>query len=230
MSSDSRRGRKPGRASRRATKRRKAGVSKAPVAGTQAQSVQGGKDVVDRLRALLAAEGIEAVPAAIKAAARGHGRTPARIAHEIQELGALVRAVADERGLTEDQLVERLVPPATLGEQADALERAAKVHTANDEELKLSRPSGFARWFRSRAAKTRVAVDLVEQVQPTGTYRPAAWFNGKIAARLRQAAQAERRTKRVRTKVIDGVKCYLVADVAQWWPEVIPKGFREKEP
>ena len=55
-----------------------------------------------------------------------------------------------------------------------------------------------------------------------GEYRPANWFNNKIAARLRMAAQKTRKTKRVRTRTIDGVKCYSVADARRWWPADVP--------
>jgi len=54
-------------------------------------------------------------------------------------------------------------------------------------------------------------------------YRPAAWFTGKIAARLRMASRKDRKTKRVRTRTIGGVVCYCAADVRQWWPEAIPE-------
>ncbi len=56
-----------------------------------------------------------------------------------------------------------------------------------------------------------------------GEYRPASWFGKVLAARLRQAARPDRKTKRVRSRVIDGVKCYSVNDARRWWPEDMPK-------
>ncbi len=55
-----------------------------------------------------------------------------------------------------------------------------------------------------------------------GAYRPATWFPQGMAARLRMAAQKKRKTKRVATRTIDGVVCYLVADARRWWPTDIP--------
>lgn len=55
-----------------------------------------------------------------------------------------------------------------------------------------------------------------------GAYRPATWFPKGMAARLRMAAQKKRKTKRVDTRTIDGVVCYLVADARRWWPTDVP--------
>lgn len=54
-------------------------------------------------------------------------------------------------------------------------------------------------------------------------FRPATWFPKGMADRLRQAASKKRKTKRVRTKRIDGVVCYSVADARRWWPDDVPK-------
>lgn len=56
-----------------------------------------------------------------------------------------------------------------------------------------------------------------------GDYQPGAWFGKSITARLRQAAQPGRKTKRVRSRMIDGVKCYHVGDARRWWPDDVPK-------
>lgn len=51
-----------------------------------------------------------------------------------------------------------------------------------------------------------------------GDYKSAQWFKHNTSVppeRLRQAAR--RRTKRVRTKRIDGVVCYSVDDARRWW-------------
>lgn len=53
-------------------------------------------------------------------------------------------------------------------------------------------------------------------------FKPARWFQGKAAPRLRQATRPDRKTKQIRTRYISGVKCYLVDDVRQHWPELIP--------
>lgn len=55
-------------------------------------------------------------------------------------------------------------------------------------------------------------------------YRPASWFPKGMSARLRMAAGKTRRTKRVASRVIDGVVCYSVADARRWWPTDVPKG------
>lgn len=52
-------------------------------------------------------------------------------------------------------------------------------------------------------------------------FRSGQWFtlNTRIrTGRLRQAANPKRKTKRVQTKTIDGVKCYSVSDARRWWP------------
>lgn len=57
-------------------------------------------------------------------------------------------------------------------------------------------------------------------------YRSAQWFtiNTNIpVARLRQATSTKRKAKHVKTKQIDGVICYSVEDVKQWWPQDITK-------
>lgn len=55
-----------------------------------------------------------------------------------------------------------------------------------------------------------------------GEYQSAQWFtlNTHVPTpRLRMAARPGRKSKHVRTKVIDGVTCYLVTDVRQWWSQ-----------
>ncbi|TVQ62521.1 MAG: hypothetical protein EA378_04095 [Phycisphaerales bacterium] len=56
-----------------------------------------------------------------------------------------------------------------------------------------------------------------------GEYRPATYFNKGMADKLRQAASPKRKTKRVRTQVIDGVVCYYVPDARRWWPSGVPR-------
>ncbi len=54
-------------------------------------------------------------------------------------------------------------------------------------------------------------------------YRPATWFPKGMAARLRMAAGKQRKSKRVATRIIDGVKCYRVADARRWWANEVPR-------
>jgi hypothetical protein len=63
----------------------------------------------------------------------------------------------------------------------------------------------------------------VRVIEDSEEYRPASWFRKGTADRLRQAAAKSRKTKRVRSKMIDGVVCYCVADVRRWWPDALPK-------
>jgi hypothetical protein len=59
---------------------------------------------------------------------------------------------------------------------------------------------------------------------PTDEYRPASAFGSKsMSGRLRKAASKSRRSKKARSKVIDGVKCYCVADARKWWPLDVPE-------
>ena len=80
----------------------------------------------------------------------------------------------------------------------------------------------LGKWF-GRACDEMHAV--LESAPPDqDVYRPASWFgNKKMSGRLRMAAGKDRKTMRVRTKEIDGVVCYCVADARQWWPSDIPK-------
>lgn len=55
-----------------------------------------------------------------------------------------------------------------------------------------------------------------------GVYVPATFFPKGMAARLRMAAHKSRKTKRVASRTIDGVVCYLVADARRWWPADVP--------
>lgn len=57
-------------------------------------------------------------------------------------------------------------------------------------------------------------------------FRPAQWFtqNTRVKpATLRQAARPDRISKRVRSMVIDGVKCYSLLDARRWWPHDMSK-------
>lgn len=87
---------------------------------------------------------------------------------------------------------------------------------------------------RLAAALVRVRRDL-ERCGITGTpavatrgtegvYRAASWFRKGASAWLRSATRPDRKTKRVRSRNIDGMKCYSVADVEQWRPDLLPVG------
>lgn len=56
-----------------------------------------------------------------------------------------------------------------------------------------------------------------------GEYWPAARFPKGMADRLRQAASPKRKTKRVATRIIDGVVCYSVSDARRWWGHDFPE-------
>ena len=53
-------------------------------------------------------------------------------------------------------------------------------------------------------------------------YKPPSAYPVTVADRIRKAAQPSRKTKRVRTKTVDGVKLYCDADIRQWWPNDLP--------
>ncbi len=52
-----------------------------------------------------------------------------------------------------------------------------------------------------------------------GEFWPASAFPKGMAARLRMAARKNRKTKRVASRVVDGVVCYSVEDARRWWPK-----------
>mgnify|MGYP007037745002 CR=1 FL=1 len=62
-----------------------------------------------------------------------------------------------------------------------------------------------------------------EIAKDEGEFHPASWFRKGMAARLRMAARPNRKSKRVRSRVIDGVVCYSVEDARRWWPKDVPK-------
>lgn len=50
-----------------------------------------------------------------------------------------------------------------------------------------------------------------------GEWKPAAEFPVKMRGRLRHAARAGRKTKRVRKKTVDGAVLYSLSDARRWW-------------
>lgn len=55
---------------------------------------------------------------------------------------------------------------------------------------------------------------------------PASALGKTLADRARIAAQPDRRTKRVRSKVVDKVKLYALSDIRQFWPTDLPENLR----
>ena len=69
---------------------------------------------------------------------------------------------------------------------------------------------------------------VINQSNNNDDFQSGQWFtlNTKIPpARLRAAAAVgpKRKGKRVRSKVIDGVKCYSLSDARRWWPTDMKK-------
>lgn len=71
--------------------------------------------------------------------------------------------------------------------------------------------------------QSRADASGMQSTDDRSEFRPATWFRKGMADRLRQAASKKRKSKRVTTRMIDGVVCYSVADVRRWWPDGIPK-------
>jgi hypothetical protein len=141
---------------------------------------------------------------------------------------------------------------ATLAAKLQAArERSTRLrderHKRNDDAESHARENGLAtpeelrkiqyareQWretivdWNLRVAAVQKLIDYLGGVDATDTgdeYRPATWFRKGMAARLRMAARPTRKTKRVRTKTIDGVVCYSVADARMWWPHDVPAQF-----
>ena len=78
------------------------------------------------------------------------------------------------------------------------------------------------RWRPDRVdAEVRQIAGLGDERQREAEWRDGVWFrlNTKVPPdRLRHAAAKDRKTKRVRSRDIDGVKHYFVPDVRQHWP------------
>lgn len=118
----------------------------------------------------------------------------------------------EEAKAREHGLRERVSTNRRRGQEGDpALEAVAAWVAAAPEAL-----------FQAPTESTRFAVP--EVVESLAEFRPAAAFPKGMAARLRMAARKGRKTKRVASKIIDGVVCYRVADVLRWWPDDLQKG------
>ena len=96
-----------------------------------------------------------------------------------------------------------------------AMSAQRKLMQVNDAQLHASISS-----VDSIISRTTVQ----EQVTTNSlAYRPATYFKKGTAASLRMAASKNRKSKRVKSKTIDGVKCYCVKNVRLWFPDAMPK-------
>jgi len=86
------------------------------------------------------------------------------------------------------------------------------------------------RWFKRRASMQSDAcamlADLCKSLQgnpeDADYYKPANYFDPKVADRLRHAASSGRKEKPVRSKTVAGTKLYHVGDARRWWPNDVP--------
>lgn len=75
----------------------------------------------------------------------------------------------------------------------------------------------------------RMALDYLEGARKQGlpedggSWVPAWRLGKRLADRVRAAAQPDRKTKRVRSKMVGGVKMYSEEDIRQFWPGEIPE-------
>ncbi|MDZ4686821.1 MAG: hypothetical protein SH850_17245 [Planctomycetaceae bacterium] len=104
------------------------------------------------------------------------------------------------------------------------VERLARVDEPTRRELYAELLSKFSFLVEPLAAHLHdgLAKTEAERLATDADYRPATWFKKGLAARLRMAARIDRKSKHVRTRTIDGVRCYSVADARRWWPDVVP--------
>ena len=96
-----------------------------------------------------------------------------------------------------------------------AMSAQSKMMQVNDARLHASISSVDSIISRT-TVQEQVTTNILE-------YRPATYFKKHAAARLRMAASKNRKSKRVKSKTIDGVKCYCVEDVRLWFPDAMPK-------
>lgn len=97
--------------------------------------------------------------------------------------------------------------------------------------------ASMLRWFRQKARVQAVACSLLADLchpaksdddandadgGDADSYKPANYFDPKVAGRLRHAASGHRKGKQVRCKTEDGTKLYHVGDARRWWPHDVP--------
>jgi hypothetical protein len=114
-------------------------------------------------------------------------------------------------------------------------ESRARRH-ALDERVRVNQERGVRGDMAVEAIAARLAIQFtIDVLSPAPSasepvpaadeeFWPAAAFPKGMAARLRMAARKSRKTKRVASKVIDGVVCYSVADARRWWPDEMQPG------
>lgn len=138
-----------------------------------------------------------------------------------------------ERGVPQD-LLAGLVPlldqfDTAAHELMDALDGKTLVDVVEDSAIRYgpwSPPMRQMLKLQGRLISGLMARRAAPQKGGGGAadeFRPAGYFGKKLADRLRMAAQKSRKTKRVRTRVEDGVVLYSVADASKWWQSDMPK-------
>lgn len=136
----------------------------------------------------------------------------------------LVRAAYD---LTVVELKERMPPLVSEAAKHDSLPFDAMLLMSEDGRNMTTDAAVRAKHQLNCLKKMRVTLGDGLPVDKTDhddavDWKPADWFtrNTKVRApRLRQAAKAGRKTRRVRSKVIDGIKHYSAVDARRHWPD-----------
>lgn len=123
---------------------------------------------------------------------------PAKSGDPVRDIGLFItwrsRFPVDQNQGGYDDLCERKFPP-------DVAEQMMNVVEA---------------WVGSKSAKQ--PEQLLSGDVPDSEYLPATAFPKGLLPKLRMAARKGRKTKRVRTRRIDGVTLYCMEDVCRWWP------------
>lgn len=103
-------------------------------------------------------------------------------------------------------------------ESVDGLPRLQDVHAL--AEVSLEPCLGLADVSAGMAIALPTDVETGIE-RPAGEFKPASWFDGNTTikpGRLRKAASAQRKSKRVRSRTEGGVRLYSVEDARRWWP------------
>lgn len=74
----------------------------------------------------------------------------------------------------------------------------------------------------ANARALNLRLECIAEDGDSNEYQPASWFKKELGPRLRMAANPDRKTKRVKTRTVDGVTLYCVADARQWWSTDVP--------
>jgi hypothetical protein len=75
------------------------------------------------------------------------------------------------------------------------------------------------------ARDNTVPVGPLAEIDDPANWKTASYFTKKSRPRIRMATNKNklRKSKTVRTKIIDKAVCYYVPDVARWWSDALPK-------